>query len=87
MYTYGKAITSNIWCRVDRDPLNYCGKKACSYRLLAMLPSTLLLVSSELCVDLLDTAPLPPDLDAGVPYTALLLLTGNGSLDPYLVSP
>ncbi|SPC64187.1 uncharacterized protein UHOD_11698 [Ustilago sp. UG-2017b] len=49
-----------------------------------MSPATLLLVSSELCVDLLDTAPLPPDLDAGVPDTALLLLTGDSSLDPYL---
>ena len=72
---------------MDGDPLNYCGEKACSYRLFAMSPATLLLVSSELCVDLLNTAPLPPDLDAGVPDTALLLLTGDGSLDPYLVNP
>ena len=51
MYTCAEVITSYVRCRVDGYPLNYCGEKACSYRLLTMSPVTLLLVSSGLCVD------------------------------------
>ena len=32
MYTYVKAITSNVWCRVDEDPLNYYDETAWLYR-------------------------------------------------------
>ena len=54
---------------------------------LAMSPATLLLVPPELWVDLFDTAPPHHDLYAGVLDIALLLLTGDGSPDPYLVNP
>ncbi|SOV01979.1 uncharacterized protein UDID_18848 [Ustilago sp. UG-2017a] len=50
-------------------------------------PSSTTPVLLELCVDPFDTAPPPPDLFAGLLYTAPPPSTGNGSSGSYLPSP